>query len=116
MNELMTVAGFSLKSSTLILQTLKNKPIMVAVDRHLERSLLPLGWVHKESSSPTECSVHIGQWLPKNEFIQVNNIIAGLCQLLQVNATKHKVMRLANEFGVKQLVTILHKVSNTPKR
>ena len=115
-NELMMVAGFSLKSATLILQTLQNKPIMVAVDRHLSRSFLCLGWVHKKASSPTECSIHVGQWLPKEEFIAVNNVIAGLCQLLQGNTTKHRVLRLANQFGVKSYIDILHQASKGPKK
>ena len=111
----MTVSGFSLKSATLVLQTLRKKPFMVAVDRHLRRSLIGLKWVHEECSSPTECSVQISQWLPKSEYIHVNNIIAGLCQLLQMKTTKHRVLRLANSCGVKQQIDILCDVSSKRK-
>ena len=88
---------------------------MVAVDRHLQRYLIGLGWVHEECSSPTECSVQISQWLPETEYININNVIAGLCQLLQNKSSKHKVLRLANTFDVKDLVAILHEVSNKSK-
>ena len=111
-NELMMVAGFSLKSASLVLQTLLCKPIMVAVDRHLLRSFAALEWVHPDSTNATECSVQISQWLPVEEYIAVNNLIAGLCQLLQVNATKHKLLRLANQFGIKKDVDKLFQASN----
>ena len=85
---------------------------MVAVDRHLHWSSIGLKWVHEECSFPTECSVKISQWLPKSEYIHVNNLIAGLCQLLHMKTTKHRILRLAKSFGVKNQIDIQCKVSS----
>ena len=57
---LMMINGFSLKSASLIIQTLSEKPIMVAVDRHLHRCLKSMQWVHPNSSSDIETSIHVG--------------------------------------------------------
>ena len=104
-SDLMKVAGFSLKSSVLILQTLQNQNLMVAVDRHLQRSLKSLGWVHPLSTSETETSLMVTLWLPKEEYANINNVIAGICQLLQLNATKNHVLRLSIENNVHNLVS-----------
>ena len=68
----MMVGGFSLKSSSLVLQTLYNKPMLVAVDRHLQRAFKNLEWVDDKSSSDIETSIHVSQWLPEAEFININ--------------------------------------------
>ena len=107
----MKIAGFSLKSSSLILQTFYDKSIMVAVDRHLHRSFLELGWVHSGCTSDIESSVHVGTWLPMEEFININNVIAGLCQLLQTTYIKDLVKKTADEHHVTEIISKLDNLS-----
>ena len=115
LSNLMTVAGYSLKSSALVLQTFYNKPMMVAVDRHLHRSFLALGWVHAKSSTDVESSINIGMWLPFEEYIGVNNVIAGICQLLQDSKTRNHILSLSKTFGVETMITILDEISQSKK-
>ena len=104
LTDLMQVAGFSLKSSVLILQTLLQMPLMVAVDRHLQRSLLSLGWVHSNSSSFEETAVMVTYWLPPKEYSEINNVIAGICQLLQRKQYQSRIIQLAIREGIHHMV------------
>ena len=107
LEEMMNLEGFGLKSATLILQTFHNKPFMVCVDRHLHRSFKKLGWVHPGSKTPEESSIQVSLWLLEDEFININNLVAGIAQLLQDKKKRHIVLRSAKQQCVEYLVNPL---------
>ena len=100
----MLFLGFGLKSATLILQTYLNKPIVVCVNPHLQRTFKKFNWVHHDSSSADESAIQVSLWLDITEFININNVIAGIQQLLQSKKTKEMVRRISKECGVYHLV------------
>ena len=77
-----TNKSFFFKSATLILQTFWKKPYMIAVDRHLLRSFTKLEWIHNNTTDFIEIAIQVSKWLPSSEYININNIITGLNQLL----------------------------------
>ena len=85
---IMAFPEFGLKSTTLILQTYLNKPIVVCVDCHLQRTFKKFNWVHHDSSSADESAIQVSLWLDITEFININNVITGIQQLLQSKKTR----------------------------
>ena len=94
------------------MQTLTAQSIMVAVDCHLHRSFVELDWVHADTKTPLESSILISYWLPKEEYININNIIAGLCQLLQSKKYRDEVLSLSKESHCYHLVKKLYYMNN----
>ena len=102
--EVMIFQGFGLKSATLVLQTFFGKPFLVCVDRHLHRTFKKLNWVHHDSKSAEESSIQVSLWLDEREFINVNNVIASISQLLQCKKTREIVITQSKLYGVLDLV------------
>ena len=79
--------GMQKKSACLLLSTVCRRPFGVPVDRHLKIAFRNLGWVYPNCRDATEMAELVELWLPTEETAQLNNVIAGIRQLVQAGET-----------------------------
>ena len=106
--EMMQVFGFDLKSAALILhQVYGDHKYGVAIDRHMGRAVANLGWIHPDTKDPLEMALMIQTWLPRMYHARVNNIVAGLLQLLDEKVHIDTVVNEATKMGFLDLLNKL---------
>jgi hypothetical protein len=112
--ELMQFYGFDLKSAALILhQVYGNHKYGVAIDRHMGRGAINLGWVHPDTTDPLEMALMIQTWLKPMYHGRVNNVVAGLLQLLDEKENVDKVVDEAEKMG---FLDLLNQLRYSPKK
>jgi endonuclease III len=80
--EIVIFYGFGVKSAALILNAVYGKNFAVAVDRHLSRIFQGLGWCNEYTKDETRIAAKIMSWLDRRYWGRVNDLFAGLSQLL----------------------------------
>ena len=70
---------------------------MIAVNRYLKQSFTKLEWIHNNTTDSIEIAIQVNKWLLLYKYININNIIAGLNQLLQ----KKKLRNIIIEYSKK---------------
>lgn len=112
--ELMQVFGFDLKSAALILQQVYgNHKYGIAIDRHMGRGAINLGWVHPDTKDPLEMALMIQSWLKPMYHERVNNVVAGLLQLLDEKDHVDTVVKEAEKMG---FLDLLNQLRYAPKK
>jgi endonuclease III len=79
---LMRFYGFGLKSASLILNAVLGENCGIAVDVHLARIMKKLGWCVWATKDETKMSLCVAKWLDRQYWGKVNDLLAGLSQLL----------------------------------
>jgi endonuclease III len=83
--EITVFYGMKLKSAALIINVLYGTNAAIAVDRHLCRIFQGLGWCNSFTQDETKIALKIMGWFPNNLWGRVNDLFAGLSQLLVVS-------------------------------
>ena len=89
LHEMIRFYGFSMKSACLIMHAVYGREFGIACDLHLIRIFCGLGWV-KETKDPTRIACTVMQWLESKYWSEVNNLFAGLGQLVAMKGGKDK--------------------------
>lgn len=83
--ELCRFYGFHLKSASLILAAVTGRNHGIPVDRHLRRCFRSLGWIEWQTEDLTKIAITMQGILKRKYWSEVNDILAGLGQLLVDN-------------------------------
>jgi endonuclease III len=83
--EITVFYGMKLKSAALIINAVYGTNAAIAVDRHLCRIFQGLGWCNSFTQDETKIALKIMGWFPNTLWGRVNDLFAGLSQLLVVS-------------------------------
>jgi endonuclease III len=83
--------GFGHKSAALILTTVLGHNVGIPCDRHLLRIFHQLGWVSCDIVNETKVALCVESWLAVVYWAEVNDVLAGLAQLLEKGRKMKKV-------------------------
>ena len=83
----------------------------ISVDRHVFWSMRVLKWVDvPNKSGQPEASLQAMQWVPQEQWMEVNDLLGWLCQLIPQN--RHEIIALAKLPG-KGTYTVVSTIAGT---
>lgn len=93
----------------MILNLVLGYQVGVPIDRHLAEGAVDLGWCAVSKFETELISAMVETWLPQEEWGEVNNVLAGLRQLLVIKSKAEHVRQKANDLGCLHLLQKLAK-------
>jgi endonuclease III len=110
-SSLMSIYGVGHKMASLMIEATYGVNTAISVDRHVFRSMRVLKWVDvPNKSGQPEASLQAMQWVPQEQWMEVNDLLGGLCQLIRQN--RHEIIALAKLHG-KGTYTVVFKIAGT---
>ena len=105
------IYGVGHKMASLMIEATYGVNTAISVDRHVFRSMRVLKWVDvSNKSGQPEASLQAMQWVPQEQWMEVNDLLGGLCQLIRQN--RHEIIALAKLHG-KGTYTVVSKIAGT---
>lgn len=95
LQELCVRHGIQNKVACLILWAAFGIVAGIPVDRHVKRYAIGAGWTN--TTDDNEIAHQLQSWIPRTQWLSVNDNIAGLAQLLKTNP--NEVLAAASELG-----------------
>jgi len=102
------------KIAVLTLQTVHGINAGIPVDRHLRRVFGAFGWSSK-CTSDEETMHHVQLIIPKEYWPGMNDYLAGLCQMLQIQSQRKAILKEAEGRVSVSLIKKMDVVSNDRK-
>jgi endonuclease III len=117
-DSVMRFYGFWHKSAALILSAVTGTNHGIPCDRHLFRCFKGLGWIDEDTKDETKVALTIETWLPQKEWGNVNDLLAGLGQLLvdKKIISRGRIIEIAGKLDTRKKVKVLplvHKIINS---
>ncbi|EDV27688.1 uncharacterized protein TRIADDRAFT_21050 [Trichoplax adhaerens] len=82
LDELKALPGIGPKMAHLIMLSAWNSVVGIGVDTHVHRISNRLKWVKKPTTDPEKTRIALEEWLPRNEWREINCLMVGFGQTI----------------------------------